>query len=404
MGVTGVYDYQLGFVKRFVPRHVTESRVIMTKRLLKTFNNRVNSGQIQPDAAQTSTAERLDALSLSLKSWRAPKSGLFATIFGSKLPAPRGIYIHGKVGRGKTMLMDMFYECTNYKPKWRVHFHGFMSEVHDLIGQARNTVDGDPIPWVAERIARKARLLCFDEFHVTDIADAMILGRLFASLFEQQVVVVATSNVSPDGLYRNGLNRALFLPFIALIEKHMEVLELVSAKDFRLEKLSGQPLYFTPVNEVTEAALRAAFKKLTGQDKGVPRSVEVKGRKLVIAEAAEGVAYVTFDAMCVQPLGALDYLQIAEGFHTLILSGVPILTPQRRAEARRFTALIDTLYDQQVCLILSAEAAPDQLHPAGDEAFLFERTASRLIEMRSAAYLDARKQPGQTPAAISAQL
>jgi cell division protein ZapE len=279
----------------------------------------------------------------------------------------------------------------------RVHFHAFMSEVHKAIAEARASVDGDPIPHVAEKIADSAQLLCFDEFHVTDIADAMILGRLFSGLFERQVVVVATSNVPPSGLYKNGLNRQLFEPFIGMLETRMEVLELESAKDFRLEKLAGQPLYFTPVDARSEAALRAAFLRLTGQAKGMPRDLDVNGRKVRIGEMAEGTAFVTFEELCARPLGADDYLHMAEAFHTIILSGVPILSRDRRAEARRFITLIDTLYDAHVGLIVSAEAEPDALHPAGDEAFLFERTASRLIEMRSAAYLEARR--GQEPGA-----
>lgn len=366
----------------------------MPTRLISIFDERVRTGAIQPDAAQRAAVARLNDLVGRLERWKVPKAGLFANLFASKQPAPRGLYIHGKVGRGKTMLMDLFHETVDFEPKWRVHFHAFMAEVHDRIGKARARDAGDPIAPVAKELAAKARLLCFDEFHVTDIADAMILGRLFQAMFADGVVIVATSNVPPDGLYRNGLNRQLFLPFIALIEERMEVFELESAKDFRLEKLAGERLYFTPVDEQSSAALRRIFQRLTGVERGTRRSVEVKGRQVVIDEVAEGVAFVPFDDLCAKPLGALDYLAIAEGFHTIILSGIPILSRDRRAEARRFIALVDTLYDQHICLIVSAEAEPDELHPAGDESFLFERTASRLIEMRSEAYLNARRPDG----------
>ena len=367
----------------------------MPKALLDILRARVTAGQLQPDVAQTLALERLGALASQLRTWHPAGRGLFGGLFAAKALPPRGLYIHGKVGRGKTMLMDLFHEAITFTPRRRVHFHAFMSEVHSGIAEARKIVDGDPIPTVANKIADGAQLLCFDEFHVTDIADAMILGRLFATLFERQVVIVATSNVPPSGLYKNGLNRQLFEPFIAMIEARMDVLELDSARDFRLEKLAGQPLYFAPVNAVSEAALRAAFTRLTGKAKGEPRDIDVKGRKVRIGEMAEGTAFVTFEELCARPLGPEDYLQLAEAFHTIIISGIPILVRDRRAEARRFITLIDTLYDAHVGLIVSAEAEPDALHPAGDEAFLFERTASRLIEMRSADYLQVRRS-GQT--------
>lgn len=363
----------------------------MPTKLITIFDEKVRTGAIQPDAAQRAAVQRLNELTMRLRAWKTPAGGFLGRLFTGKQEPPRGLYIHGKVGRGKTMLMDLFHDAVKFEPKWRVHFHAFMAEVHERIGKARARHPGDPIPAVAKELVAKARLLCFDEFHVTDIADAMILGRLFQAMFAEGVVVVATSNVAPDGLYRNGLNRQLFLPFIALIEERMEVMELASAKDFRLEKLAGERLYFTPDDEASTAALRRMFERLTGVARGVKRSVEVMGRQVVIDEAAEGVAFVTFDDLCSRPLGALDYLAIAEGFHTIIMKGIPVLVRERRAEARRFITLIDTLYDQQICLIVSAAAEPDELHPTGDESFLFERTASRLIEMRSEAYLKGRK-------------
>jgi len=362
----------------------------MASRMLEILQARMQSGEMDRDAAQLEAARRLDALETALAAWRGSRRWSFGNMFGGRKPPPHGLYIWGKVGRGKTTLMDLFYEASTFPSRRRLHFHEFMAETHDRIGAARKTVDGDPIPHVAAEIAATAGLLCFDELHVTDIADAMILGRLFKGLFDRDVVIVATSNVPPSGLYKNGLNRQLFLPSIALLEAHMDVIELVAAKDFRLEKLEGQQLYFTPVDAASRKALDEAFRRLTGVAHGKPVDVDVKGRTLHVPEAASGVARFTFDELCDRPLGPLDYLHLAHRFHTLILEGIPRLVPQRRAAARRFINLIDTLYDARVGLIASADAEPDELHPAGDESFLFERTASRLTEMRSGAYLDSR--------------
>jgi cell division protein ZapE len=362
----------------------------MTEAPLQRYRARVSAGEMEADPAQLEIAGRLDALATALAGWKRGRGNGLFSLFARRQPAPRGLYIHGKVGRGKTMLMDLFFEAIALDAKRRIHFHAFMSEVHDRIGAARKSVPGDPIPQVAAQLARECALLCFDEFHVTDIADAMILGRLFEGLFANDVVVVATSNVPPSGLYRNGLNRQLFLPFIRLIEERMEVVELVAAKDFRLEKLEGLTLYFTPADRAAHKALNSAFTRLTGHWDGKPVDIDVKGRLLRVPQASRGVARFTFDELCDRPLGALDYLAIAQNFHTLILEDIPYLVPERRAAARRFITLIDTLYDARVGLIASADAEPDALHPQGDESFLFERTASRLIEMRSAEYLAGR--------------
>jgi cell division protein ZapE len=343
---------------------------------------------IVPDAAQRAVLARLNALSKALTAWQ-PTRGRLGSFFAGKSVAPQGVYIHGKVGRGKTMLMDAFFATAPIELKRRVHFHAFMSETHTAIGTARHDVPGDPIPHVAKGIAERARLLCFDEFHITDIADAMILGRLFRALFEHGVVVVATSNVAPSGLYRNGLNRDLFEPFIALLETRLDVVELDAVRDYRLDRLMGRPLYFTPLGPDADAALREAFLRLTGFAVGEPRDLDVDGRKVRLPEVAEGTVFATFEDLCAKPLGARDYLKLAATCHTLILANVPVLHRERRTEARRFITLIDTLYDARTRLIVSAEAEPDALHPAGDEAFLFERTASRLQEMRSADYLAA---------------
>lgn len=370
---------------------------------LARYQARLTAGEMDADAAQIAAATQLEKLATGLSTWR-PNRGFISGLFGRKSPPPKGLYIHGKVGRGKTMLMDLFYEAVEFKPKRRIHFHEFMAETHDRITAARKSVEGDPLPRVANDIADGCGLLCFDELHVTDIADAMILGRLFKGLFDRHVVMVATSNVTPDGLYRNGLNRQLFLPTIALIEANLAVLELTSAKDFRLEKLEGQTLYFTPDDATARKSLNAVFTRLTGLWEGKPEDVDVKGRILHVPSAARGVARFTFDELCDRPLGPLDYLHLAHRYHTIILDGIPSLIPSRRAAARRFINLIDTLYDARVGLICSAESEPDELHPKGDESFLFERTASRLIEMRSEAYLQSRMsrieaQPGgETPA------
>ena len=366
----------------------------MPKSSIRSLDARIAAGELQADPAQRATAARLDRLAADLAIWRPASPWSLGTLFGArgKTAAPRGLYIHGKVGRGKTMLMDLFFESVTIPRKRRVHFHEFMAEVHDRIADTRKSVEGDPLPQVAAAIAATTGLLCFDEFHVTDIADAMILGRLLKGLFEQQVVIVATSNVAPDRLYWNGLNRSLFLPSIASIEAHMEVCELIASKDFRLEKLTGQPLYFTPADATAHSALRDAFWRLTSVTHGTPMDLDIKGRSLRIAETAAGVAYVTFADLCEKPLGPLDFLHIAHAFHTVIIEGIPKLSPQRRNEARRLTMLIDTLYDQRVSLIVSADGEPHELYPEGDAAFLFERTASRLIEMRAESYLRARDQ------------
>jgi cell division protein ZapE len=272
-----------------------------------------------------------------------------------------------------------------------------MAEVHDRIGAARDRLPGDPIPQVAAAIAGRTALLCFDEMHITDIADAMILGRLFKALFEHQVVVVATSNVHPRELYRNGLNRQLFVPFVELIERHMDIEELLAAKDFRLEKLAGKPLYFTPADAAARAEMDLRWAELTGGQHGAPLALEVKGRRLTVPLAAMGVARFAFAELCEAPLGTLDYLALAHKFHTVMIDEIPVLAPARRDVARRFVNLIDTLYDARVGLIVSAAAEPAGLHPSGDVHFLFERTASRLIEMRSQGYLAARNERLETP-------
>jgi cell division protein ZapE len=291
--------------------------------------------------------------------------------------------------------MDMFFAASPVGRKRRVHFHAFMAEVHERVYALRRRIkrgeipDDDPIKLTAAALAQDAWLLCFDEFHVTDIADAMILGRLFTRLFEQGVVVVATSNVAPDDLYQDGLNRALFVPFIALLKERMEVVRLDARTDFRLEKLAGAPVWYTPADAQADAALDAAWRRLIGNQPAASTTLTVHGRQVPIPRAAAGAARFTFAELCEQPLGASDYLKIAHEFHTLVVDRIPVMDFPQRNAAKRFIALIDTLYDYGVKLVASAEAEPDGLYLGVDgfEAREFKRTASRLIEMRSQSYL-----------------
>ena len=365
--------------------------------IVERYRALVHDHSFRYDQAQAALAQKLDALSLKLQGYRAePKPGAFARLMGLKAAEPpRGLYIHGAVGRGKTMLMDMFFEAAPTPLKRRAHFHAFMADVHSRLHQWRQALKrgevagDDPIAPVAAELAREASLLCFDEFSVRDIADAMILSRLFTALFAAGVVVVATSNVAPDDLYKDGLNRALFLPFIALIEERLDIVELDALTDYRLEKLKRAPVYYTPLSPKADAALDAAFLALTGHERGEPIRIELLGRHLDVPQAIDGVARFDFDALCRRPLGSTDYLKIAQRFHTLILDRIPTLGVSERNEAKRFIILVDALYDMRVKLIASAAGEPDTLYAGADnaEAFEFARTASRLFEMRSADYL-----------------
>jgi cell division protein ZapE len=369
----------------------------MSPSLSAQYAARVTAGKIDRDAAQQAIVDRLVQLERELAEHRlARKSSSLGWFFGSREPEPiKGLYIFGDVGRGKTMLMDLFFAASSVPRKRRVHFHEFMAEVHERVHVLRQRAKlgeigaDDPIGVAASAIAEETRLLCFDEFHVTDIADAMILGRLFKRLFELGVVVVATSNVPPTELYKDGLNRALFLPFIALIEENMEVRQLDARTDFRLEKLAGVPVWHVPADRAAEAALEQAWQRLTAGHAGEPQDLLVKGHTIRIPRATMGVAWFSFEDLCQQPLAAGDYLKIAREYHTVLLEHVVVMDYERRNEAKRFIILIDTFYDNAVKLIASAEAEPDALYRAdeGFEASEFKRTASRLIEMRSEAYL-----------------
>jgi cell division protein ZapE len=348
--------------------------------MLAQYRRAVAGGALKQDKAQEETAQRLAALANLLK---AHRSGF--SLFGRK--SPRGLYIWGDVGRGKSMLMDLFFQSVPVKSKRRVHFNAFMQDVHARIHAERATGISDPIAPVARALAAEAWLLCFDEFQVSDIADAMILGRLFEHLFAAGTVVVATSNTPPDRLYEGGLNRQLFLPFIAEIKNRLDVVELNGATDYRLQRLTGLPVYLTPLGAASDAAMDAAWQRLTDSRHGKPATLAVLGRKLAVPQAARGVARFSFHDLCEKPLAAPDYLAIAQDFHTVLIDRIPTLDETKRNEARRFILLTDTLYDEGVKLICSAAAPPDLLYPAGDGAETFRRTASRLAEMQSEDYL-----------------
>jgi cell division protein ZapE len=361
------------------------------------YQGLVASGAIEADPAQARAVEALAALDQRLASYKPlRKQGLLGRLFADKdQPPPRGLYVHGEVGRGKTMLMDLFFQQSPVEHKRRAHFHEFMAEVHERIHGFRQNIargeiaDGDVIALTAASIFDQAWLLCFDEFHVTDIADAMILGRLFSKLFELGTVVVATSNVAPEDLYKGGLNRALFLPFITQISDHMDVLRLDARTDFRLEKLVGVTMWLVPADARAGAALDKAWGKMTGQAPCKPRDISIKGRVLQVPCSAHGVARFSFADICEKPLAASDYLRLAHDYHTILIDRIPVMDYAERNAAKRFITLIDTLYDNAVKLMASAEADPVSLYRAtdGHEANEFKRTASRLIEMSSESYL-----------------
>jgi cell division protein ZapE len=357
----------------------------------------VSSGAIEPDAAQEEVAEAFADLEQRLARYKPlRKQGLLGRLFADRDDAPpRGLYIHGEVGRGKTMLMDLFFQQGAVEHKRRAHFHEFMAEVHERIYGFRQNIargeiaDGDVIALTAASIFDQVWLLCFDEFHVTDIADAMILGRLFKRLFELGTVVVATSNVAPDDLYKGGLNRALFVPFIAQISQHMDVLRLDARTDFRLEKLAGVKMWLVPADAAADAALDRAWVSMTGNAPCRPRDISIKGRVLHVPCSALGVARFSFPEICEKPLAASDYLRLAHDYHTLMIDRIPVMDYADRNAAKRFITLIDTLYDNGVKLMASAAADPLSLYVAseGNEANEFKRTSSRLIEMSSKSYL-----------------
>lgn len=362
------------------------------------YEELIAEGLITADPVQATAIGGLEKMGDVLDAYSAQmgKQGWAARLgFGAqKRQPPKGLYIWGGVGRGKSMIMDLFYEQSGIEQKQRVHFHAFMQEVHKRLhafrqAQKAGKVAGnkDGVEALARIISERAWLICFDEFHVTDIADAMILGSLFTHLFDQGVVVVATSNRHPKDLYKDGLQRERFLPFIDVLMDKMNVMELASARDYRLERLQGMDVYITPSGEDASAKLVDDFDVLTVGVEGQEMKVDVNGRTVTISNAAEGVALVSFDELCAQPLGPGDYLEIAARFHTMMIQDIPKLGPHNRNEAKRFVTLIDALYEAKVNLVCSAAVPPTELYTEGDGAFEFERTVSRLMEMQAADYM-----------------
>ncbi len=361
----------------------------------------VRDGSLTHDQAQELAVEKLEILHTRLKTYEPGRNGGWRSLFRRETQdAPQGLYIFGGVGRGKSMLMDLFFASTSFAPKRRVHFHAFMLEVHETVHRWRKLSPADrraegfeaddPIPPVASKVAREAMLLCFDEFQVTDVADAMILGRLFRALFELGVVIVITSNRAPGELYKNGLNRQLFLPSIEMLTTELDVLHLASPTDYRMKRIHDMPVYHVPLGAQSDRELDESFEALTDEKHGDEVTLDVmQGRTLTVPEAAKGVARFSFPELCAKPLGAADYLAIAGNFHTLVLSGIPRMGPDRRNEAKRFVTLIDTLYDKRIKLVCSAAARPEELYVSGDGSFEFERTVSRLLEMQSHEYFEA---------------
>ena len=379
----------------------------MPSALQAAYDERLAAGDIRPDPAQAAALRALVRLEGELAATQNSKrlKALFR-----KPGTRRGVYLFGPVGRGKSMLMDLFFETAPGEARRRTHFHVFMGEVHRLIdawrkgspaerrarfGQAKGD---DPIPPVADAVAAETRLLCFDEFQVTDIADAMILGRLFEALFARGLTLVATANRPPEALYKDGLNRQLFLPFIELLKANVEVVEVDGPHDYRLDRLRAAGTWFSPIDPDHARTYDALWRDMLGREEEVGATIEVLGREIHLPHASGGLLRASFASLCSTALGPNDYLAVAANFHTVFLEDVPRLSANRREEARRLVILIDALYEARTRLIVLAEAEPFQLYPAGDGAFEFERTASRLQEMRSADWLEDRPLEGAGPA------
>jgi len=360
--------------------------------VLVAYDALVAGGELRPDPEQRAAAEQLSRLQAELEG-APPRGSLLWRITGRKPEAPRGVYMWGAVGRGKSMLMDLFYDALHIQRKRRVHFHAFMLDVHARMREVRKSESGDPIPLVADALVADVRCLAFDEMVVNNSADAMILSRLFTALIERGVTVVATSNRPPKDLYKDGLNREHFLPFIALVEQKLDVMGLNGPTDYRRDRLGDGARWFVPADDAASAALSAAFFRLTDyppEDRAHVPTLELDvggGRMLHVPKALKGVAVFSFKRLCAEARGASDYLAIARHFHTVIIVGIPKMGPDNRNEAARFVTLIDALYEYRVKLLASAAAMPDALYVAGDGAFEFERTASRLAEMQSDDYL-----------------
>ena len=373
----------------------------MPLSLRAAYAAKLKAGEIAPDPAQAAGVEALARLEGELNALAEP--GFSLPFLSRRKEAPRGVYLWGPVGRGKSMLMDLFFESAPVERKRRVHFHAFMQQAHADVAAWRtgdatarrerfgHTKGDDPIGPVAGLIADGARLLCFDEFHVTDIADAMLLGRLFEALFARGVTVVATSNRAPEGLYPDGINRQLFLPFIALLRQRLEVVEIAGPRDFRLDRLKGARVWFSPLDAAARAGFDGLWAALLDGADETGGAIEVAGRRTTFPRAAGGQVRTHFASLCGQALGPGDYLAFARRFHTVFLEGVPVLTPEMRNEAARFVTCVDALYEARAKLIVLAAAEPGALYPQGTGAFEFQRTASRLEEMRSAAWVEAAR-------------
>jgi len=366
--------------------------------VIPAYRARIAAGEIISDPAQAAAAERLQSLWVKLRGYdpspQAPANGWVGRLLRRKQvdeagEHPNGLYLVGEVGRGKSMLMDLFFEAADVPRKKRIHFHEFMQSAHRRFHQIKrdNPEVDDPIPPLADLIAAESALLCFDEFQVHDIVDAMILGRLFEALFARQVVVVATSNTAPDDLFKGKPGRDAFLPFIALLKKHLDVLVLDAARDYRRERLHGLKAWYVPADSRADAAMAHVFEQLTEGIAPHASSLTISGRKLIVPIAANGVARFDFAALCAQNLGPGDYLALATHYQTILIDGIPRLSPDNFDEARRFVTLIDALYEHRVKLYASAAALPDDLYRSGEGARIFERTASRLEEMQSDTYL-----------------
>ncbi|HEU4696003.1 MAG TPA: cell division protein ZapE [Sphingomicrobium sp.] len=361
----------------------------MTAPVRAAYDQLIAAHELKPDPAQQRAVAALDRLAGSI----ANPGSFFSRLLGGRSDGPAGAYLWGGVGRGKSMLMDLAFEHIAIAPKRRVHFHEFMLETHARLRKARESEEGDPIEPVADEIAAEAKLLCFDEMQVTNPADAMILSRLFGKLVDEGVKVVTTSNRPPRDLYKDGLNRDLFLPFIELVERRMLVVEVNGPTDYRLDRLTGVEVWHVPNGPEATADLSRAFFQLTDypvEDRAKVPSEDIEvggGRTLHVPKSLKGVAVFSFKRLCGEPRGAADYLAIARRYHTVIIVGIPVMRPELRNEAARFVTLIDALYEHKVKLLAAADAEPEGLYPTGDGSFEFQRTASRLEEMRSAEYL-----------------
>jgi cell division protein ZapE len=352
--------------------------------LIAQYDALVEAGRLRPDAAQRGAMALFDPI-LDYLAKPAPKTGGLRGLWGRKaVEPPPGLYLWGGVGRGKSMLMDLFVAHAGDVPKRRVHFHAFMQEIHAGLHEARQRGVEDALAPVADKVAGEVRLLAFDEMQITDITDAMLVGRLFERLMAAGVAIVTTSNRVPDDLYKNGLNRALFLPFIEMIKSRMVVHELVAETDYRQQRLAGAQVFFTPAGAAARAEMARIWDELTGHDPGTPLRLQMKGREVVVPKVHNGVGRATFWDLCGQPLGPGDYLAIAQALRVLMLDDIPYLSASNYNEAKRFVTMIDALYEGRVRLIASAAAEPERLYTEGEGTFEFERTASRLREMQGA--------------------